>query len=81
MKKDLHPKLNKIKVQMSDGSEFETLQFASALDQLPYTRAFPRRFDRVCDEEYPAHFEDSLPRQPCRQLLYKRHRALKPHVA
>ena len=25
MKKDLHPKLNKIKVQMTDGSEFETL--------------------------------------------------------
>ncbi len=25
MKKKLHPKLNKIKVQMTDGSEFETL--------------------------------------------------------
>jgi len=25
MKKDIHPKLNKIKVQMTDGSEFETL--------------------------------------------------------
>ena len=25
MKKDLHPKLNKIKVQMTDGSEFETM--------------------------------------------------------
>ncbi len=25
MKKSIHPKLNKIKVQMTDGSEFETL--------------------------------------------------------
>jgi len=25
MKKNLHPKLNKIKIQMTDGSEFETL--------------------------------------------------------
>ena len=25
MKKNIHPKLNKIKIQMTDGSEFETL--------------------------------------------------------